>query len=82
MGKVCEMKKRKWDCIYFDMSLEELMREYEASMGHSPITLELIKGEMWRRDADRINRRIYHLTIVITVLTAVSAFFVVYSIFK
>ena len=81
MVEVCEMKKEKWYCIYFDMSLEELMREYEASMGHSPITLDLIKGEMWRREANRTNKYIYRLTIVITVLTVINVFFVAYSVF-
>ena len=83
------MKKRKWNHLYLDMSPEELIREYEVSRGHSPITLELIKSEIWREDADKMNRRIYGLTVVIAVLTiiitvlaAISAFPVVYSIFK
>ena len=87
-GKPC-MKKRKWNHLYLDMSPEELIEEYEASMGHSPITLELIKSEIWRREAEKINKRIYDLTVVIavltiiiTVLTAISAFSVVYSILK
>lgn len=83
------MKKRKWKNLYLDMSLEELIREYEVSRGHSPITLELIKSEIWREYADKINRRIYVLTgaiavltVIVTILAAISASPVIYSIFK
>ncbi len=82
MSKDSDTKKEEWDFIYLNMSVEELVQEYLASRGHSPITLELIKSEIWRRSADRISRHIYRLTIVITVLTAFNVFFVVYSILR
>lgn len=78
-----DVKKEKRS-IYFRMSLEELMDEYEASRGHpqSPLTLELIMSEIWRKNADRISKRIYWLTIIITIFTFSSLVLMVCSLFK
>ena len=77
-----QTSEEKWNDLYLDMSPEELIKEYHAAQGHSPITLELIKSEIWRREADAINRRINQLTKVITILTFINTLFVGYSIFK
>ena len=65
-----------------NMSLDELIKEYDETSQTTVIGLDFIKQEIWRREGEKINRRIYHLTIVITLLTAISAFFVVYSVFS
>ena len=68
-------------------SLDDLVKEYDEVAEHTVVGLDFIKQEIWRRDSEKLNcnmarltRRIYWLTIVITILTAINVFGVLVSI--
>ena len=69
------------------LSRNELISLYDQRSEHVDLSLNLIKEEIWRRDAEassqrmeNFTRRMWWLTGVITILTVVNLGFVVYSV--
>ena len=72
-----------------ELSREELIALYDQEAKHVPLNLNLIKEEIWRRDADESNQRLKQMTsqmrwltwviTIFTVISTISAGAVLYS---
>ena len=61
------------------LSRKDLIERYDQQAQHPIVGLDFLKQEIWRRDSDQLSRnmtcltrKIYGLTIVVTIFTAIN----------